>query len=210
MRASLYATAVVAVVGICLGYVLARGRFPGRGVIEAVGSLPMGLPPTVTGYYLLTQLGGPGPVRDASVSLLGHPLAFTFTGIVIAAAVESLPYTLRSARAAIAGVDVRLEHAARAFGLSGWRIALQVTLPLARRGIIAGVAMSFGRALGDYGATLAVAGEGSSPTTTMPIALFNAVFDGSPALARELALLQVGMSLTILLLVGRLGKTKAW
>ena len=208
IRAALFATVVVSVLGIGLGYVLAKGRFRGRGVIEAICSLPVGLPPTVVGYYLLTQLGGPGPVRDLSISLFGKPLVFTFTGIVIAQSVESFPYCLRASRAALAGVDQRIEQAARAIGLPEWRVVLQATLPLARRGIVAGIAMAFGRALGDYGATVAIAG--GPGTGTMPIVLYNATFDGGTELARNLALVQVGVALTILLVVGRLGNTKAW
>ena len=100
LRAAFEATVVVAVVGIALGYLLAKGRFPGRGAIETFFSLPMALPPTVVGYYLLTRLGGPGPIRNAEVSLFGHPLTFTFTGIVIAQIVESFPYCVRFSRAA--------------------------------------------------------------------------------------------------------------
>jgi molybdate transport system permease protein len=209
LHAAFEATIVVAVVGIALGYLLAHGRFPGRDAIETVFSLPMALPPTVVGYYLLTRLGGPGPIRSAEVGLFGHPLTFTFTGIVIAQIVESFPYCLRFSRAAISVVDPRFEQAARAMGLSRWRIALLVTLPLARRGIVAGVAMAFGRALGDFGATMIV--SGSVPmATTMPIALYNAVFYGSHQQAMVLALVQLGVALAILLGVSRLGKVRPW
>lgn len=209
LHAAFEATIVVAVVGIGLGYLLAKGRFPGRGVIETVCSLPMALPPTVVGWYLLTQMGGPGPIRNVEVRLFGHPLTFTFTGIVIAQIIESFPYCLRFSRAALAGVDHRFELAARAMGLPRWRIALLVTLPLARRGIVAGVAMAFGRALGDFGATMIV--SGSVPmATTMPIALYDAVFYGSHEQAMVLALVQLGVALTILLGVSRLGKVRPW
>jgi len=209
LHAAFEATIVVAVVGITLGYVLARGRFPGRGVIETVFSLPMALPPTVVGYYLLTRMGGPGPIRNAEIRIFGHPLTFTFTGIVIAQIVESFPYCLRFSRTAISVVDARFEQVARAMGLSRWRIALLVTLPLARRGIVAGVAMAFGRALGDFGATMIV--SGSVPmATTMPIALYNAVFYGSHEQAMVLALVQLGVALAILLGVSRLGKVRPW
>jgi molybdate transport system permease protein len=209
LHAAFDATVVVAVVGIALGYLLAKGRFPGRGTIETLFSLPMALPPTVVGFYLLTEMGGPGPIRNAEVRLIGHPLTFTFTGIVIAQIVESFPYCLRFSRAAIADVDPRYEQAARAMGLPPWRIALLVTLPLARRGIVAGVAMAFGRALGDFGATMIVAG--SLPmATTMPIALYNAVFYGSHKQAMVLALVQLGAALAILLGVSRLGKVRPW
>jgi len=208
-HAAVEATIVVAVAGIALGYLLARTHFPGRGAIETVFSLPMALPPTVVGYYLLTQLGGPGPIRNAEVDLFGHPLTFTFTAIVVAQIVESFPYCLRFSRAAVAAVDPRFEQVARAMGMSRGRIALLVTLPLARRGLVAGVAMAFGRAIGDFGATSIVAG--SVPmATTMPLALYNAVFYGTHGQAMVLALVQVGVALAILLGVSRLGKVRAW
>jgi molybdate transport system permease protein len=209
LRAACEATLVVAVLGVSLGYVLAKGHFPGRGVIETVFSLPMALPPTVVGYYLLTRLGGPGPIRNAEVHLFGHPLTFTFTGIVIAQIVESFPYCLRYSRAAISNVDPQFEQTARAMGLSRWRIALLVTLPLARRGIVAGVVMAFGRALGDFGATMII--SGSVPmATTMPIALYNAVFFGSHEQAMVLALVQLGAAFVILYGVSRIAKVRAW
>ncbi len=209
LHAALEATVVVAVLGISLGYLLAKGRFPGRGAIETLFSLPMALPPTVVGYYLLTHLGGPGPLRTLEVHLFGHPLTFTFTGIVIAQIVESFPYCVRFSRAAIANVDPRYEEAARAMGLSRWRAAFLVTLPLARRGIVAGVALAFGRAIGDFGATMIV--SGSVPmATTMPLALYQAVFFGSHHQAIVLALVQVGVALVILLGVSRLGKVRPW
>jgi molybdate transport system permease protein len=209
LRAAFEATVVVALVGIALGYVLAKGRFPGRGAIETVFSMPMALPPTVVGFYLLTALGGPGPIRNSEVRLLGHPLTFTFTGIVVAQVVESFPYCLRFSRAAIAGVDTRFEQAARSMGLPQWRITLLVTLPLARRGIVAGLAMAFGRALGDFGATMIV--SGSVPmATTMPIALYEAVFYGSREHAMVLALVQLSVAFVILLGVTRLGRLRPW
>jgi molybdate transport system permease protein len=209
VHAAVEATIVVAVIGVALGYVLAKGRFPGRGAIETIFSLPMALPPTVVGYYLLTRLGGPGPIRTAEVHLLGHPLTFTFHGIVIAQIIESFPYCLRFSRSAISAVDPRFEQAARTMGLPRWRIALLVTLPLARRGIVAGVAMAFGRALGDFGATMVVSGA-VPMATTMPIALYNAVIDGPREQAMVLALVQLGAALAILLAVSRLGKVRAW
>lgn len=209
LHAAFEATILVGVVGTALGYLLAKGRFPGRGAIETLLSLPIALPPTVVGWYLLTEMGGPGPIRNAEVHLFGHPLTFTFTGIVVAQAVESFPYCLRFSRAAISAVDPRFEHAGRAMGLRGPQVALLVTLPLARRGIVAGVVLAFGRALGDFGATMIVAG--SVPmATTMPIALYNAVFYGSHDQAVVLALVQLVAAFAILFGVGRLGKVRAW
>jgi molybdate transport system permease protein len=209
LRAAFEATIVVAVLGIALAYLLAKGHFPGRNAIEIVFSMPMALPPTVVGWYLLTAMGGPGPIRNAEVRFLGHPLTFTFTGIVIAQIVESFPYCLRYSRAAISAVDPRFEQAARAMGLPRWRIPFVVTLPLARRGIVAGIAMGFGRALGDFGATMIVAGSVPA-ATTMPIALYDAVFYGSHQQATTLALVQLGVAFVILFGVSRLGKVRPW
>lgn len=208
LEAATAATVLATIGGVSLGYALAKGRFPGRDAIEAVASLPIALPPTVLGYYLLTRLGGPGVVRDLSVRLFGHPLVFTFEGIVIAATIESFPYCLRAARAAIAGADAHLEQAARAMGLPERRVATQVTLSLARRGIVAGVAMAFGRALGDYGATVLVSGK-LPRTTTMPIAVYDAVFDNMPHTAQRLAVVQTVIAVAILAGVGRLGRVRA-
>jgi molybdate transport system permease protein len=127
----------------------------------------------------------------------------------VAQIVESFPYCMRFSRTAISTVDPRFEQAARAMGLSRWRIAFLVTLPLARRGIVAGVAMAFGRALGDFGATMIV--SGSVPmATTMPIALYNAVLYGPHHQAMVLALVQLGVAFVILLGVSRLGKVRPW
>jgi molybdate transport system permease protein len=209
LHAAFEATIVVAILGIALGYALAKGHFPGRGAIETVFSLPMALPPTVVGYYLLTRLGGPGPIRNLEVHLFGHPLTFTFTGIVIAQIIESFPYCVRYTRASIAAVDPRFEQAARAMGIARWKIPFLVTLPLARRGVVAGVAMAFGRSMGDFGATMIV--SGSVPmATTMPIALYNAVLFGTHQQAMVLALVQVAASLVILLGVSRLGRVRPW
>jgi molybdate transport system permease protein len=209
LRAAIEATIVVAVLGIALAYLLAKGHFPGRDALEILFSMPMALPPTVVGWYLLTAMGGPGPIRNAEVRFLGHPLTFTFTGIVIAQIIESFPYCLRYSRAAIAGIDPRFELAARTMGLSRWRIPFIVTLPLARRGIVAGIAMGFGRALGDFGATMIIAGSVPA-ATTMPIALYNAVFYGSHQQAMTLALVQLVVAFVILFGVNRLGKVRAW
>jgi molybdate transport system permease protein len=207
LRAALEATIVVTVLGIALAFLLAKSRLPGRGALETVFSLPIALPPTVVGLYLLTRMGGPGPIRNAEVHFFGHPLTFTFTGIVIAQIVESFPYCLRFSRTAISAVDPRMEQVARAMGMSRWRIALLVTLPLARRGIVAGVAMAFGRALGDFGATMIVGGA-VPMATTMPIALYNAVFYGSHQQAMVLAIVQLGVAFVILLGVSRLGRLR--
>jgi molybdate transport system permease protein len=204
VRVSLTATALVSVVGVAAGYLLAKGRFRGRGLLEAVASLPIVLPPTVLGYYLLVVLGRDSALGRAWETVTGRPITFTLTGAVVAASVASFPFCLRSARAAIEGVDGRLEQVARAAGLPEWRVALQVTLPLARRGIVAGVALAFARALGDFGATLMVAGNIPGRTRTMPIAVYDAVQAGRDTDAAALALVLSAFAVVVLVVVGRL------
>lgn len=209
LRVSLAATVITATFGVAGAYALARGRFPGRGLMEAVASLPIVLPPTVLGYYLLTLLGRESPVGRAYEALTGSPLVFTVTGAVVAASVASFPFCLRAARAAIADVDPRLEDAARTMGLTEWRIAVQVTLPLARGGIAAGIALAFARALGDFGTTLMVAGNIPGRTQTAPIAIYDAVQAGDDARAALIAVVLSAVAIAALVVVGRLGRPAA-
>jgi len=209
VSAAACATVIVTILGVVAGYAVAKWRFPGRGLLEAVCTIPIALPPTVVGYYLLVTLGGPGPIRDLSVAIFGHPLTFTFAGVVVAQSIEAFPYVFRAARVSIGQVDPRLEDACRVLGVPAWRIALQTTLPLASVGIAAGVAMAFGRAIGDFGATVAIAGYLPS-TTTMPIAIFDAVFEDSGDNPATLALVQITIAVVILLAVSRLGAAGLW
>lgn len=206
LRVASLATLFAAVLGIAGAYLLAKGRFPGRGLLEAVASLPIVLPPTVLGYYLLVVLGARSPLGRAWESVFGGPLVFSVTGAVVAATVSALPFCLRTARAAIEQVDPRVEAAARTLGLPEWRVALQVTLPLARRGVIAGVALGFARALGDFGATVMVAGNIPGRTQTMPIAVYDAVQAGDDARAGTLALILAVVAVAVLLLVNRFSR----
>jgi molybdate transport system permease protein len=209
LRVSAVVTAIVAVTGTAGAYLLAKGRFPGRGVLEAVASLPIVLPPTVLGYYLLVLLGRRSTIGRAWESVTGSPITFTVTGAVIAASVASLPFCLRAARAAIASVDEQYEQAARTMGLPEWRVALTVTLPLAARGIVAGITLAFARALGDFGATLMVAGNIPGRTQTMPIAVYDAVQAGDDDRAALLALVLSAVAVIVLVGVGRLGTRDA-
>lgn len=206
LRVASLATVLAAVLGIAGAYLLAKGRFPGRGLLEAVASLPIVLPPTVLGYYLLVALGARSPVGRAWEDVFGGPIVFTVTGAVVAATVSALPFCLRTARAALEAVDPRVEAAARTMGLPEWRVALQVTLPLARRGIVAGVALGFARALGDFGATVMVAGNIPGRTQTMPVAVYDAVQAGDDARAGTLALVLAVVAVAVLLLVNRFSR----
>ena len=206
LRVASLATLLAAALGIAGAYLLAKGRFPGRGLLEAVASLPIVLPPTVLGYYLLVTLGARSPLGRAWESVFGGPLVFSVSGAVVAATISALPFCLRTARAAIEQVDPRVEAAARTLGLPEWRVALQVTLPLARRGVLAGVALGFARALGDFGATVMVAGNIPGRTQTMPVAVYDAVQAGDDARAGALALILAAVAVAVLLLVNRFSR----
>ncbi len=199
LRVAALATLITTVLGVSGAYVLARLRFPGRGLLEAVASLPIVLPPTVLGYYLLVTLGRSSPIGRAWEAVTGSPLVFTWQAAVIAAAVASLPYSLRAATAAIAAVDRSYEEAARVSGLHGVRLAVTVTLPLAARGIVAGISLAFARALGDFGTTIMVAGNIPGRTQTMPIAVYDRVQAFDNATAGLLAAVLAAVAITVLL-----------
>lgn len=201
LRVATAATVISSVVGIAGGYAIARWRFLGRGLLEALASLPIVLPPTVLGYYLLVLIGRDSPIGQAWEAMTGGPLVFTPQAAVLAAAVASLPFCLRSARAAFASVDQRYEEAARVAGLAEWRVAFSVTLPLAARGVIAGVTLAFARALGDFGTTVMVAGNVPGRTQTMPIAVYDRVQAFDYATAGLLAAVLSVVAVTVLLVV---------
>lgn len=207
LRVALLATAVTAVLGIGGAYALARWRFPGRSLLEAVASLPIVLPPTVLGYYLLVAIGRDSPIGRAWEALTGGPLVFTWHAAVIAAIITSLPFCLRPARSAFAAVDSRYEEAARMAGLAEWRVAAQVTLPLALRGVVAGVTLAFARALGDFGTTVMVAGNVPGRTQTMPIAVYDRVQAFDYTSAGVLALVLAGVAVIVLVAVRRLERS---
>ncbi len=201
LRVAGAATVVAAVTGTAAAYLLAKGRFRGRNVLEAVLTLPIVLPPTVLGFYLLTSLGVNSPIGRTWEQLFGSPLVFTPTAAVIAASVSALPFVVRTARAAIEGVDPRLEATARIAGHAEWRVAALVTLPTARRGLTAGIALGFARALGDFGATVMVAGNIPGRTQTLPIKVYDAVQAGDTGAARTGSMLLAAIAAVVLLVV---------
>lgn len=207
LRVAAIATLITTVVGVAGAYALARFRFPGRGLVEAVASLPIVLPPTVLGYYLLISIGRNSPIGQAYEAVFGRQLVFTWQAAVIAAAIASLPYCLRTATAAIAAIDAGYEEAARVAGLHGTRLAFVVTLPLAGRGIVAGISLAFARALGDFGTTIMVAGNIPGRTQTMPIAVYDRVQAFDYATAGVLAAVLSAVAIVVLLAVRRLERT---
>ena len=204
VRVSLLATALNAVVGIPLAYLLAKRRFRGRQVLDVVVTLPLVLPPTVTGYYLIVLFGRQGVVGGPLYELTGWTIAFTWYAAVIAATVMALPLTVHPARAAIEAVNPDLERAAFVLGRSEWRTAWEVTLPLARRGVVAGLFLAFARALGEFGATLMIAGNIPGRTTTVPLAIYTAVSTGESVEAQVLVLILTAVSCAVVIAANRL------
>jgi molybdate transport system permease protein len=209
IRVAVLATALNAVVGIPLAYLLARRRFPGKTVVDLLVTLPLVLPPTVTGFYLIVLLGRRGWLGAPLYAATGWSITFTWVAAVVAATVMALPLLVRTARAAIESVDRDLERAAHTLGRSEWRTALEVTLPLARNGIVAGLVLAFARALGEFGATLMLAGNIPGRTTTVPLAIYTAVQTGESGEALGLVAILTALSCVVLLIAGRLGARAA-
>jgi len=195
------ATIIAVVVGLMLALWLAKKDFRGKSAIETILSLPLILPPTVLGYYLLFVLGNSGPLYP-----LGIRLVFTWGAAVVASTVVSLPLMVQSSRAAIAAVDPKLEKAAASLGASWWRVLLDVTLPLSRRGILAGAVLAFARSLGEFGATLMVAGNIPGRTQTLPLAIYDLVQANKITEANNAVLLMTAVAFGLLLLVRHLEK----
>jgi molybdate transport system permease protein len=204
LKVALWATAIDLLLGVAFGYLLARTRFFGRDVLDAVLTLPMVLPPTVLGYYLLVLIGRNGPVGAWLQSAFGINLIFTWQGAVIAAAVVGFPLVLKAARSAFEAVDIQFEQAARVLGVSRLGIFLRVTLPLAWRGVLAGALLAFARSMGEFGATLMVAGSIPGKTQTMSIAVYEAVQAGQDDTANLLVLITSVTCIAVLLLANRL------
>lgn len=199
-----WATAINLIVGVGLGALLARKRFPGRELLDTLLTLPMVLPPTVLGYYLLVVIGRNGPLGAWLQSAFGINLVFTWQAAVIAAAIASLPLVFKPARAAFEDVDAQLEQAARTLGVSEMALFFRVTLPLAWRGILAGLLLAFARAMGEFGATIMVAGSIPGKTQTLSIAIYEAVQAGNDGRANVLVVLSSVVCITVLLVAARL------
>jgi molybdate transport system permease protein len=199
-----WATAINLFLGTGVGYALARWRFPGRDLLDAMLTLPMVMPPTVLGYYLLVVIGSQGVLGAWLLQNFGIRLIFTVEAAIIAATIVSFPLVFKAARAAFETVDPQLEDAARTLGISEWAIFFRVSLPLAWRGLLAGLLLSFARALGEFGATLMVAGSIVGKTQTLSIAVYEAVQAGQDSTANFLVLVTSITCVVVLLSAGRL------
>lgn len=197
------ATLITLVTGLPLAWALGRHRFPGRALIETLLVLPLVLPPTVLGYYLLVLVSRTGPV-GALFEGWGIELAFTWKGAVLAAWAGSFAMFTRAAQAGFELVDARVEQAARTLGRGEWSVFWTVTLPLAWRGVLAGTMLAFCRAVGEFGITLMVAGNIPGRTQTIPLAIYDHVQANRLGAANQLSLLTMVGVAVLLLGAGRL------
>lgn len=199
-----WATLLNLFLGVAIGWAMARWRFPGRDLVDAALTLPMVMPPTVLGYYLLVLIGSQGPIGAWLLQHFGIRLIFTWQAAVIAATIVSFPLVFKAARAAFETVDPQLEDAARSLGLSEAAVFFRVSLPLAWRGVLAGLLLAFARALGEFGATLMVAGSIPGQTQTLSIAVYEAVQAGQDDTANFLVAVTALTCIAVLLSAGRL------
>jgi len=209
LRVAALATLLALPLAIWLAHLLAHRRFRGKALLDMVINLPLMLPATVLAYYLLVLLSQSSPLGRIYESIFGGPLLFTWQAAVLAALIHTTPLLVQASRTAFEGVDTNCERAARSLGASGWRVFWRVSLPLAQRSISAAAVLAFGRALGDFGVTLMIAGNVPGQTQTLPVAIYSAVESGNGAAARGLVLVISGMILGILFLANRLGPRRA-
>ena len=202
------ATVIALVAGSSIAWMLARKRFPGRDVVDALVTLPLVLPPTVLGYYLLVLLGTRSTFGGFLYNRFGIRLTFTVTAAIIAATIHALPLVTKSLRAAFEAVDLQLEAAARTLGMNGRRIFFRVTLPLAWRGVLAATALSFARALGDFGITIMIAGNIPGKTQTASVAIYDAVQAGRDNDAFTLAVIVSVIAAVMLYFINRFGRLR--
>ncbi len=208
LKVASLATLAALVLGLVIAYALARRPFPGRDLLDAVCTLPMVMPPTVLGYYLIVLIGRRGVFGQWLNETFGISLMFTWQGAVIAATVVAFPLVFKSARAALESVGKQYENAARTLGQNEALVFLRVSLPLAFRGVLAGTMLAFARAMGEFGATLMVAGNLPGRTQTLSLAVYSAVQAGHDALANTLVLIISVVCVIILVTTSRLLQPK--
>lgn len=204
IKVSLIATFIVSIIGIAIAYILARRDFPAKNFLDALVLLPLVFPPTVTGYYLIVLFGKAGIIGKYIYSITGFGIAFTWQAAVLASVIVAMPFMIKTSRAAIESVDIELEKVAYTLGKTKWETMLLVTFPLAKKGIFAGIVLSFARAMGEFGATLMFAGNIPGKTNTMPIAIYDAFSSGDFGKANLLVLVLTFVSIFILYLTNRL------
>src|SRR5687767_6099475 len=209
LRVAILSTALAALGGLALAYLLANREFRGKEALDAAVTLPLVLPPTVLGYYLLVVVGRQSGFGRVYEAVFGQPLVFTWQAAVLAALLHSAPLLVKSARAALESVDHSYERAARTLGAGEWRVFSRVTLPLAQRSILAAIVLAFARSLGDFGVTIMVAGNIPGRTQTVAVAIYDAVEAGNGAVARTLVIAVSVLALAVLWIANRIGPRQA-
>jgi molybdate transport system permease protein len=208
LKVAAWATGISLILGIWLAWLLANKRFAGKDLLDALTTLPLALPPTVLGYYLLVVIGRSSWIGHAWEHVTGGPLVFTWRAAVIASTLHAIPLLVKSSRAALENVDREFERAARSLGASEWRLFWRVSIPLARRPIAAAAALAFARSMGDFGATLMVAGDIPGQTQTAAIAIYEAVDQGKTQLALWLVIVISLLTMAIVFLANRLEQSR--
>jgi molybdate transport system permease protein len=204
LKVAAVATACAFVAGAASSRLMSRARFPGSGWLDALFAMPLVLPPTVVGYYLIVVVGRNGFLGRWLMDVFGMSLVFTWQGAAVAASVASFPLVYKSARAAFEGVDTAYEDAARTLGQTEASVFFRVSFPLAWRGVMAGTMLAFARAMGEFGATLMVAGNLPGRTQTLSLAIYDAVASGDDALGMALVAVTTVICMVVLVGSGRI------
>jgi molybdate transport system permease protein len=206
LRVAAIATFFVLTVGTLVAYLLSHKTFRGKDLVNSLITLPLVLPPTVLGYYLLVLVGRHSPLGHLYEGVFGQPLVFTWQAAVVAAFLHSAPIYIKAGKAVLETVDTRYEWAAHSLGASEWRTFWRVTLPLAWRGLSSLASLRFARSLGDFGVTIMVAGNIPGETQTLSVAIFDAVESGDGRLARILVIVISAVALALLWAAGYLSR----
>jgi len=207
LQVAVSATILMVICGIPISYFLATRKFRGREVIDMLLTLPLVLPPTVTGYYLIILFGRSGYIGKLVYQWTGWSIMFTWHAATLAAFVVAIPLLIKTARAAIESMDKNMIQASFALGLSEFQTAVHIVLPLARKGILAGVILSFARALGEFGATLMIAGNIPGKTNTMPLAIYTSAGSGDWSKANMMVISLTALSGIALYLANKYSKS---
>jgi molybdate transport system permease protein len=202
------ATVIIAILGLAVAYALARYEFAGKGLADALITIPMILPPTVVGYYLIIVFGNHGIIGQPLHELTGFSFVFTWYGAVVASVIVALPLMVKTSRAAIEAIDKELINVSQSLGKSEWETFLKVILPIAKGGIMAGIVLAFARAMGEFGATLMLAGNIPGKTSTMPLAIYSAFQGGDDTTAQILVIILTGFSVFVIYIANKLSKSR--